>query len=427
VLVKFFIKVFFSILLIFNLTFVSSAKAGPTFVNADTFDVGTRTVNKPQNVVFSADGLRMFVLNNMHSPSSNDGDRVDQYHLSTKFDITSAGTIQAFKIVKNEDSAPRGIAFSASGFSMFVVGDDGNEVNEYTLQTAFDLSSNVSLENTFSISQDSNPAGIAFNDNGTRMFVVGFNDGEVNTYSLATGFDLSNGSGTEVRHINVFSTIGQDSHPNGIAFNNDGTMMFLIGPGNANVNKYTLESPFDLSNGSGTAVTSVGSFDLSNQSRGLAFNEDGTVMYVTATVESDILSYDLDAPFDIGFTDPILSSSVPADNATSVAVDANIVLNFSENVDAESGDIEIYKTTGGVLVETISVTSSQVTGTGSTQITVNPSSNFDDLTEYYVLISADAFDDVDGRSYAGISSATVLSFTSVNTIPTLTSSVILNA
>lgn len=224
-LVKFFIKVFFSILLIFNLTFVSSAKAGPTFVNADTFDVGTRTVNKPQNVVFSADGLRMFVLNNMNAPLSNDGDRVDQYHLSTKFDITSAGTIQAFKIVKNEDSAPRGIAFSASGFSMFVVGDDGNEVNEYTLQTAFDLSSNVSFENTFSISQDINPAGIAFNDNGTRMFVVGFNDGEVNTYSLATGFDLSNGSGTEVRHINVFSTIGQDSHPNGIAFNNDGTIL----------------------------------------------------------------------------------------------------------------------------------------------------------------------------------------------------------
>ena len=208
---KFFIKVFFSTLLIFNLTFVSSAQAGPTFVNADTFDVGTRTVNKPQNVVFSTDGLRMFVVNNMNSPSSNDGDRVDQYHLSTKFDITSAGTIQAFKIVKNEDSAPRGIAFSANGRSMFVVGDAGNEVNEYTLQTAFDLSSNVSLENTFSISQDSNPAGIAFNDNGTRMFVVGFNDGEVNTYSLATGFDLSNGSGTEVRHINVFSTTGQTS------------------------------------------------------------------------------------------------------------------------------------------------------------------------------------------------------------------------
>ena len=312
---KFFIKVFFSILLIFNLTFVSSAQAGPTFVNADTFDVGTRTVNKPQNVVFSTDGLRMFVVNNMN-PTSNDGDRVDQYHLSTKFDITSAGTIQAFKIVKDEDYSPRGIAFSASGFSMFVVGDAGNEVNEYTLQTAFDLSSNVSLENTFTISQDSNPAGIAFNDNGTRMFVVGFNDGEVNTYSLATGFDLSNGSGTEVRHINVFSTTGQTSEPNGIAFNNDGTMMFVIGMGDDdNVNKYTLESPFDLSNGSGTAVTSVGSFDLSNEStvpRALAFNEDGTVMYVTATFESDILSYDLDAPFDIGFTDPILSSSVPA-------------------------------------------------------------------------------------------------------------------
>ena len=40
-------------------------------------------------------------------------------------------------------------------------------------------------------------------------------------------------------------------------------------------------------------------------------------------------------------TNPTLSSSSPADNATEVAVDANIVLNFSENVDAESGDITI--------------------------------------------------------------------------------------
>jgi len=41
---------------------------------------------------------------------------------------------------------------------------------------------------------------------------------------------------------------------------------------------------------------------------------------------------------------PTLSSSVPADNATGVAIDANIVLNFSESVDAESGNITIKKT-----------------------------------------------------------------------------------
>ena len=53
---------------------------------------------------------------------------------------------------------------------------------------------------------------------------------------------------------------------------------------------------------------------------------------------------------------PTLSSSSPADNATAIANDANIVLNFSESVDAESGNITLKKTSDNSTVETISVT-----------------------------------------------------------------------
>jgi hypothetical protein len=108
---------------------------------------------------------------------------------------------------------------------------------------------------------------------------------------------------------------------------------------------------------------------------------------------------------------PTLSSSVPADNATDVARDANIVLNFSEIVDVETGNITIKKTSDDSTFETIDVTSSNVTGTGTTQITINPTSNFDAEIEYYILIDATAFDDVLSGSYAGISSTTALSFT----------------
>ena len=61
-------------------------------------------------------------------------------------------------------------------------------------------------------------------------------------------------------------------------------------------------------------------------------------------------------------------------------------------------------------VETIDVTSDQVSGSGSSQITITPSSNFENGIEYYVLIDATAFDDTDGGSYAGITSTTDLSF-----------------
>ena len=122
-------------------------------------------------------------------------------------------------------------------------------------------------------------------------------------------------------------------------------------------------------------------------------------------------------------TNPNISSSVPADNATSVSESANIVLNFSESVDVESGNITIKKTSDDSTVETIDVTSAQVTGTGTSQITVNPSVTLDSSTEYYVLIDATAFDDSSSNSYAGISSTTALSFTTGdNILPTLSSS-----
>ena len=122
-------------------------------------------------------------------------------------------------------------------------------------------------------------------------------------------------------------------------------------------------------------------------------------------------------------TAPTLSSSTPADNATGVAVDANIVLNFDENVDTESGNITIKKTSDNSTVEAIDVTGGQVSGSGGTQITINPSSNLSGSTEYYVLIDASAFDDSAGNSYAGISSTTALSFTTVDSDnPTLSSS-----
>jgi surface protein len=124
------------------------------------------------------------------------------------------------------------------------------------------------------------------------------------------------------------------------------------------------------------------------------------------------------------FNQVCLNSTSPADNATSVSESANIVLNFSGSVDVETGNIKIYKSSDdSTIIETIDVTSGQVTGTGTSQITVNPSVTLDSSTEYYVLIDATAFDDSSSNSYAGISSTTALSFTTADVQnPTLSSS-----
>lgn len=112
---------------------------------------------------------------------------------------------------------------------------------------------------------------------------------------------------------------------------------------------------------------------------------------------------------------PTISTLSPADNATNVALSSNLVVNFSEAVTAQTGNVSLY-TAGGTLVQAFNVTS-DISGSGTAQITLNPTSNLSSETSYYVLIDDTAFDDAGGNSFAGISSDTTWSFTTISTKP----------
>ncbi len=106
---------------------------------------------------------------------------------------------------------------------------------------------------------------------------------------------------------------------------------------------------------------------------------------------------------------PSLTSSSPSDNASNVTVSSDIVLTFNEAVDAESGNIDIVNTSTGETIE-IDVTGALLSGSGTTEITINPSSDLKHDTSYHVKIDSSAFDDAAGNSYAGVSSTTTLNF-----------------
>lgn len=109
-------------------------------------------------------------------------------------------------------------------------------------------------------------------------------------------------------------------------------------------------------------------------------------------------------------TAPTLSSSTPADNATSVAVADNIVLKFSETVKAGTGNITIVNSGDSTDTRTISVTdSTQVTISGDT-VTVNPSADLKSAASYYVNVASTALTDSLGNAFAGISASGTLNF-----------------
>lgn len=187
--------------------------------------------------------------------------------------------------------------------------------------------------------------------------------------------------------------------------------------GNITIYKSSDDTVFESINVTSGAVTVSGSQVTINPTGTFA---EGTSYYVfidaTAFQSNDDSAYfaGINSPATYNFTTlsaPTLSSSSPADNATDVSINTNIVLNFSDNVDAETGNIEIRKTSDNSLVEAIAVGSARVTGSGTSTITIDPTASLDVATEYYVLIDATAFDSTGGLSFAGISDPTALSFT----------------
>ena len=179
--------------LIFNLTFVSKAQAEATFndINGDGtgFDVSAQDA-AVRGIAFNNDGTIMYYI-------GNTDDDINVYTLSTGFDLSTAtfndinGDGTGFDIT-DQDGVPRGLTFNNDGTKMFVVGDNGNEINSYTLSVGFDLTSTVTHVGSFDISsQATNPQGIAFNITGTKMFVVSNDGDDINEYTLSCAFKVT--------------------------------------------------------------------------------------------------------------------------------------------------------------------------------------------------------------------------------------------
>jgi methionine-rich copper-binding protein CopC len=120
-------------------------------------------------------------------------------------------------------------------------------------------------------------------------------------------------------------------------------------------------------------------------------------------------------------TAPTIATLSPADDATDVAVEANLVATFDENIQKGTGFITLKKTADNSEVETFDVaTSPRITVSGAT-LTIDPTANLAVVTGYYVQIAPAAIQDLSGNSFAGIADSTTWNFTAASsfTIPVL--------
>ncbi|WP_422358625.1 T9SS type A sorting domain-containing protein [Reichenbachiella sp.] len=216
--------------------------------------------------------------------------------LSTPYDITTESYSHLYTDILNVDAGPRGMDFSPDGTQFYVLGVQNKKVLQYVLSTPFDLFSatdfkelNVSGLDEFFMYD------VALNDDGSELYVVG-QARRINQYNLSSPYDVSTGT----LQSNPFSFNNTFADPSGIAFNADGSRMFVVRRDDAQIEMYDLSTAFDPT----TAKMLLGEkqFDTSAQTYGIdfQFSAGGTLLYVMgSSFDLYLYKYELTTPYDL--------------------------------------------------------------------------------------------------------------------------------
>ena len=270
-----------------NLPISAPSEHGYLWNNIPDFSVVSQDIY-PVCVTFKPDGTKMYMV-------GQDNATIYQYSLSTPWDMSTAYYDSVSFSVSSEDSSPNGVTFKSDGSKMYVVGDSGNSVYQYSLSTPWNLSTASYDSVDFSVSsQDTRPQRVSFKSDGAKMYLLGYAGDKVYQYTLSIPWDLSTASYDSVN----FSVVSQETYSRDIAFKTDGSKMYIVGTTNKEIYQYTLSTPWDLSTASYDSVNfSVSSQDETPYS--IAFKSDGSKMYVAGQDNTTVYPYTLSTPWNV--------------------------------------------------------------------------------------------------------------------------------
>jgi hypothetical protein len=239
--------------------------ANSYYFNAENQETGLRSVT------FKPDGTEMYVL-------GVTGDDVNQYSVSTAWSVQSASYVRVFLVSGQTGTTPAKVQFKDDGTKMYVLSNTNDAIYQYSLSTAWDISSATYDSVSFSVtSQANNPQGMFFGDSGTKLYIANDATGSdfIYQYDLSSAWDLSTASYSS----KSFNVASQESQSQGVYVGDGGTKMYVIGVASDTVYQYDLSTPWDVS----TASYSNKNFNASSfglQGRAVWFKDDGTAFYI---------------------------------------------------------------------------------------------------------------------------------------------------
>ena len=312
-------KNFFLLVVFFFFILGSKSFAVLPFKQSKVISTGySPNIKAVRGINFKPDGTRMYITNRISD--TNENARVTQYTLTTPFDISTAIDPVSTNLVGDGGSIPQlrlphAIEFKPDGTRIFVTTNkDPTSVYQFKLTTPWDT---TTLEFELRFTVDLTGAGnedqvraLAFKPDGTRMFVGGKDQDVIREYILTTPFDLSDVS---VGAISTVDLEDADDSMRNIQFNSDGTKLYIAGDDNNDMKMYSLSTPYDVTTLSSTFTT----FDLGSRfsnMRGFIFAFNFTRLFVTDDTEATntIFEYSLECAGTITCNDPSKDDDIKA-------------------------------------------------------------------------------------------------------------------
>jgi hypothetical protein len=217
-------------------------------------------------IFLNPDGTKMYIV----SYSTN---LVYQYSLSTAWNISTASYDSVSFSVASQDSTAEGIFLNSDGTKMYILGAASNKVFQYSLSTAWDLStaSYDSVSLSYSAQVTSDVRAMTMSNDGLKLIIAKSSTDTMYQYSLGTAWDLSTASYDSISLVTsgMFTDTIKD-----IGISDDGTKLFQLGY--RTVYELIMSTPFDISTASYNSVSYYVSF--ASNSRGLSFQSTGETL-----------------------------------------------------------------------------------------------------------------------------------------------------
>ena len=241
----------------------------------------TTQATAPSGFYIKPDGTKLYIVD-------NGTDTIYQYTLSTAWDISTASYDSVSISVSSQDIQPNGITFKPDGTIMYHTSNSGNNMDQYTLSTAWDLSTASYASKSYNLHLGATeliPRNLVFNSTGTILLVAGGTNDTVYQHNLSTAWDISTASYAS-KSLDVSS---QETGLHGIYLKPDDSKLWILGFGSNTVYQYSITSA-DASTASYDNV----SFSVASQSSSsysVFFGDSGAKMYVLDSLTDTIYQY----------------------------------------------------------------------------------------------------------------------------------------